>query len=212
MYRRQFLTALAATGLFESACSKARSKAAESSDAGALVPAAEKSDEKQIDYSIELEDGGKAVKVKETRQFRSGERFRFRFKPGFESHIYLLHRGPGESFWSVLFPNRKIDIKNPIHSGTVVTIPDEQTGWLRIDDRKGNEHLVMIAATTPLQEFAVESNRISRDDFEDRIADVERLFRPTSSRRFEDDGWVKLFAAGPADKLAIVLTLPLMHA
>jgi len=212
MQRRQFLTALAATGLFNSACSKMTSNRAGNGGPGEpVVPAAEKSDEKQIDYCIEVENAGNPTKVPETREFHSGERFRFRFRPGFESHIYLLNRGAGETSWTVLFPNARIDIKNPIQAGKTVTIPDEQTAWMRIDERKGNEHLVLIAATGPLQEFAVESNAVSRDDFEDRIATIERQYRPTSSRRFEDDGWVKLYAAGPSDKLAIVVNLPLLH-
>lgn len=212
MQRRGFLTALAAVGLFDSACSRDSSKMPGGDDSGQLdVPRTEKTNEKQIDYCVEVDDTGGPSKVAETREFHSGERFRFRFRPGFESHIYILNRGPGESFWTVLFPHPRIDIKNPIHAGKIVTIPDEQTAWLRIDERKGNEHLVLIAATIPLQEFAVESDRVSRDDFEDRIANIERRYRPASSRRFEDDTWVKLFAAGTSDKLAIVLNLPLLH-
>jgi uncharacterized protein DUF4384 len=214
MRRRHFLTAIAsAAGLLDSACSRPdTTKAAETGGSGGVPPATAKAEEKQIDYCLELDDPSGPRKVKESRQFRSGERFRFRFRPGFESHIYLLNRGPGENSWTVLFPNPRIEIKNPIHAGNIVTIPDKDTGWLRIDERKGNEHLVLIAATDPLEEFAVATGRVSRDDFEDRIANIERLYRPASSRRFEDDQWVKLFAAGPSDKLAIVLSLPLLHA
>jgi hypothetical protein len=218
MQRRYFLTAFAAAGLFEAGCSRPASKTEGSGTEGSsgesgktAVPAAEKSGEKQIDYCFELENAGNPVRVKESRQFHSGERFRFRVRSGFESHLYLLNRGPGENFWTVLFPSPKIEIKNPIPAGKVVTIPDQETGWLRIDQRAGNEQLVLIAATAPLQEFAVEGKQVSRDDFENRIDNIERLYRPTSSRRFEDDGWVKLFAAGPSDPLAIVLNMPLMH-
>ena len=211
MQRRQFLAAAVSAGLVGSACSRGVSKTDDRKGEGSSVPQAAKSAEKQLDYCLEVEQQGQPVRVKETRTFRSGERFRFRFRPGFDSHIYLLNRGPGEDSWSVLFPNAKIAIKNPIHPGSIVTVPDDETGWLRIDNRQGNEHLVLIAATNPLEEFAIASGRISRDDFENKLANIERLYRPASSRRFEDEEWVKLFAAGRSENLAIVLNLPLLH-
>jgi hypothetical protein len=213
MDRRQFLTAVAQlVAVAGAGCSRANSKAAgKSAGEGSAVPPPERTSEKQLDYCLELQQQpSEPLRIKETRTFRDGERFRFRFRPGFDAYIYMLNRGPGENTWSVLFPNAKIEVKNPIHPGHAVTVPGE-TEWLRCDDRRGNEHLVLIAATSPLEEFAIASGRISKNDFEDRLASVERLYRPASSRRFEDDGWVKLFAAGPGTDLAIVLNLPLLH-
>jgi hypothetical protein len=211
MQRRQFVAAVASAGWMGSGCSSSESRTPDRKDAGIAVPQAEKSTERQIDYCLELDQPDHPMRVKETRTFHSGERFRFLFRPGFDSHLYLLNRGPQENFWTVLFPGPKIAIQNPIHPGSVVTVPDEDTGWLRIDNKQGNEHLVLIASSNPLKEFAGTADRISRDDFEDRLADIERLYRPSSSRRFEDDGWVKLFAAGNGANLAIVLNVPLLH-
>jgi hypothetical protein len=210
MERRRFLAGVATSALFGSACARRDRNSAEGG--GSSLPPPEKNNEKQIDYAIELEDNGQPHRVREDRTFHSGERFRFLIRPAFECHLYLINRGPRTSQYDVLFPSPRIEIRNPIASGTTVTIPGkDDERWLHIDDRPGNESLVLIAATAPLEDFALASGKIPRDDVDDSLAAVERKYRPASSRRFEDGGWVKLFAASSSEPLAIVLRIPLLH-
>ena len=174
-------------------------------------PAVDKSAESEIDYGIELDDSGNTLRVKEDRAFHSGDRFRFLFRPGFDAYVYLFNRGPGQTSYQALFPNPRIPVRNPIPSGKSVTVPDADAGWLRMDQRKGEENLVLIASVAVLDEMQPTDGAIGRDEFESRLAQVERRCRPTSSRRFEDKDWVKLFAAREKGDLAIVQRLPLLH-
>jgi hypothetical protein len=79
-----------------------------------------------------------------------------------------------------------------------------------LDNRPGIENVVLIASAMPLVEFNTPEQTIPRDECEDRIALLERDFRPSSSRRFEDKDWTKLFAA-KGERTAILLRLPLDH-
>jgi hypothetical protein len=205
MNRRYFLNAIAGS-LALAGCARKPD-----ADETGAPPAVDKSAEAEIGYAIELEDSGTAVRVKEDRRFHSGDRFRFLFRPGFDAHVYLVNRGPGQASYQVLFPSDRIAVRNPIASGKSVTVPDPDTGWLRMDASHGEENLILIAATAPLEEFSGIGADVGRDEFESKLAAVERRYRPNSSRRFEDGDWVKLFAARGRQDLAIVVRLPLLH-
>jgi hypothetical protein len=212
MNRRQWLVALAPVFLL-SAC--ARRPAERTSDKPPVLekpPALDKSDEAEIAYAIEMGNGaGRPMQVSETRELHTGDRFRFRFQPRFEAYVYLFDRGPGQESYRKLFPDPQILVNNPIAVGKPVVVPDSPTGWLRMDEHDGDENLVLIASTAPLWEIEESPVVADRDDFEARLARVERHYRPSSFRRFEDGGWVKLFGAREKRDLAIVLRLPLLH-
>jgi hypothetical protein len=210
MNRRYFFTSISA-GAVLTGCSR--------KDETSGPPAVDKSGESEIAYAIELDDPanpGMPMRVREDHEFHSGDRFRFLFQPGFDAYVYLFNRGPGQASYQALFPNPKIAIPNPIPSGKTVTVPAPDMGWLRMDQRKGEENLVLIASVMPLDEMQADASdgqagAIGRDDFESRLAQVERRARPSSSRRFEDKDWVKLFAARDKGDVAIVQRLPLLH-
>ena len=183
----------------------------ERADAKGAPPAVDTSAEKEIAYSIELEQGGELLHVGDDWQFHSGDRFRLLFRPEFDAYVYVVNRGPAQSAYQMLFPNPRIALQNPIPAGKEVRVPDSDTAWLHMDNQPGNENLILIAATTPLTELDGMGPNVDRDDFEARLANVERKRRPSSSRRFEDKNWVKLFAARGKEDLAIVLRLPLLH-
>lgn len=204
MNRRGFVATVVG-GLAVAGCSRRRA----ANDAA--PPAVDKSEEAELDYAIELDDSGHSIRVREDRKFHSGDGFRFLFRPGFNAYVYLVNRGPGQQSYQVLFPSERIGVRNPIGKGRLVTVPDPATGWLRMDANQGDENLVLIAASVPLEEFTQMPASVGRDEFESRLAAVERRCRSTSSRRFEDGDWVKLFAAGGKRDLAIVVRLPLWH-
>jgi hypothetical protein len=171
----------------------------------------DKSGEAEIAYAIEFQRGGEALHVNEDWQFHSGDRFRLLFRPAFGAYIYVVNRGPRQDAYQVLYPSEKISAQNPIPSGKEVKLPDSDTTWLHMDNEQGDENLILVASTVPLPEFDGLPPSVARDEFESRLASVERKHRPSSSRRFEDKDWVKLFAARGKEDLAIVLRLPLLH-
>ncbi len=176
------------------------------------VPAAlDKSAEAELAYAIELQVSGNPVPVREDRKFRSGDLFRFVFRPEFDAHVYMVARGPRQANYTVLYPGERASAPNPIPAGEKVTVPNTDVGWLHMDNEKGDENLLLIAATSPLAEFAGMGTTVEREAFESRLAEVERQHHPASYRRFEDGDWVKLFAAKGKDSLAIVLRIPLLH-
>jgi hypothetical protein len=182
----------------------------EKADKDAKAQPVDRSEELQIAYAIEVETDGKPKRVREDETFRSGDGFRFIFKPDFKAYVYVLNRGPHEKAYQILFPNSKISIDNPIEPKKEVAIPGGET-WLRMDNRKGDEDLVLIASNVQLPDFNTTEKTIDRDTFDERIAHVERRYRPKSSRRFGDGDWVKVFAAGAKQDVAMVLRVPLRH-
>jgi hypothetical protein len=162
-------------------------------------------------YAIELQVSGNPVQVREDRKFRSGDLFRFVFRPEFDAHVYMVARWPRQANYTVLYPGERASAPNPIPAGEKVTVPNADIGWLHMDNEKGDENLLLIAATSPLAEFAGMATTVEREAFESRLAEVERQHHPASYRRFEDGDWVKLFAAKGKESLAIVLRIPLLH-
>lgn len=179
-----------------------------------VPPAPERPAESAIAYAIQIQGSNEAATdpafVGEDRKFASGDRLRFVFRPEFDAHLYLVNRGPRQSVYQVLFPSERIALHNPIPSGQKLSIPDA-SGWLRLDAEPGDENLILVASTAAIPEFDGLGPTVDRDDYESRLAQVERRSRPRSSRRFEDGDWVKLFAARGKENLAIVLRIPLLH-
>jgi len=166
--------------------------------------------ELQLDYSIVLSVDDASRSVNEQFAFRNGDRFRFRLRPGFEAHIYLLSRGARQKQYTFLYPHKDIKQENPVPPKEIIEIPGSGTDWLMMDKVSGTEQLVLIASPSPLVEFNVPAVSIERDEFEERLGRVERDYRPTSSRRLETGGWVSILASrGP--KTAMVVRLPLDH-
>ena len=162
-------------------------------------------------YAIELQVSGNPVQVREDRKFRSGDLFRFVFRPEFDTHVYMVAREPRQANYTVRYPGDRASAPNPIPAGEKVTVPNTDVGWLHMDNEKGDDTLILIASTAPLAEFAGMGTTVEREDFESRLAEVERQHHPASYRRFEDGDWVKLFAAKGKESLAIVLRIPLLH-
>jgi hypothetical protein len=165
--------------------------------------------ELQLDYRILLDDNGEAKRVTEKYHFHGGDRFRIELRPAFSADVYMVNRGPRQANYSFLFPTRKISLENPLPEKQAVTLPGGSE-WYVLDNRPGIENVVLIASTMPLVEFNTPEQTIPRDECEDRIALLERDYRPASSRRFEDRDWTKLFAA-KGERTAILLRLPLDH-
>ena len=65
-------------------------------------------------YAIELQVSGNPVPVREDRKFRSGDLFRFVFRPEFDAHVYMVARGPRQANYTVLYPGERASAPNPI--------------------------------------------------------------------------------------------------
>lgn len=212
--RRGFF-ALAASALTSACGTRGRAVSDNASAAGRAKAEALPKDslvvnELQLDYSIILGTGTTTSPVSEQFGFHNGDRFRLRFRPGFEAHVYLLNRGARQKGYSFLFPRDEVSNDNPVPAHGVIEVPGSDRNWLQMDRVSGTEQIVLIASPSPLVEFNVPAKLIDRDEFEERIGRVERDYRPTSSRRVENGGWISLFASrGP--KTALVVRLPLDH-
>ncbi len=211
MNRRAFPAALAAGLLASCEMPFGGAKEADNKKDTKSAPPAEavQPPELQLDYALFLDDRGAERRIDEKYRFQGDDRFRVKFRPGFAAHVYLLNRPASSPSYQFLYPNPKIELSNPLDAGRVVTLPGRDL-WYTIDGKKGIENLVLVAAAYPLVEFNTPERTIPRDECEDRLALVERDFRPSSSRRFEDKEWTKLFAARGA-KTVIVLRMPLDH-
>jgi hypothetical protein len=165
--------------------------------------------ELQLDYAILLKDSGGAKRINEKYHFQNGDRFQLELRPAFAAHVYLLNRGPKQGSDQFLYPSPKISIENPLEPNKAITLPGGDE-WFTIDSQAGVENVTLIAADHPVVEFNTPERSIARDEFENRLSLIERDYRPTSSRRFEDKEWVKLFAAGDP-RTVIVMRLPLDH-
>ena len=166
--------------------------------------------EKQLAFAIELKGDGLPRRVKEDYDFHSGDRFRFVIKPGFSAYVYMLNRGTGESKYSVLFPLSREVSQNPIRPDAEQPVPGDSASWMKMNSSPGTENFVLIVSMVPLPEFT-EKQTMSVDDGDRAVARVDQEYHPASSRRFEDQEWVKFFAADPGHDLAIVLHIPLKH-
>lgn len=151
--------------------------------------------EREVAYAIEIDQSRGPVRVGEDWRFHSGDRCRILFRPGFDAYVYVVNRGPRQMAYQMLFPSDRIAARNPIPAGSEVRVPGAETAWLHMDEDAGDENLILIASTAPFAEFDGMAGEVGREDFEAKLAKVERKRRPASSRRFEDKDWVKLFAA-----------------
>jgi hypothetical protein len=213
---------LAITGaflaLFPVGCKNSRGEAPPAAVRSAPPEGLGGAPELQLDYSIVLNDNGTGRRVGEKYHFRSGDQFRIEVRPAFAAYVYLLNRGPREANYAFLFPAPK-EFENALPQNRVIALP-RASEWFTLDNKPGVENVLLIASAHSVMEFNTPERSIQRDEFEDRIALVERDGRPASSRRFEDQDWVKVFAAPSSrmaspqnapDKTVIVLRLPLDH-
>ena len=203
MTRRDTFSAFA-SALLLAGCNKSTPQPENRSPSPAPIST---SSELQLDYAILLEQGSVPTPVAGDHHFRGGDRFRIQLRPQFSAFLYLANRSAGDQDYSFLFPHARIPATNPLEANQTVTLPSEE--WYTLDNRPGLENLVLLAATRPLPDFAV-AQPIPRDDFEARIAVLERDHRPASSRRIEDHDWVRLFASFN-EGTVLVVRLPLDH-
>jgi len=165
--------------------------------------------ELQLDYAVLLNEGSTPKRITDKYHFKSGDKFRFEFRSAFAAYVYLLDRGARDKEYSFLYPNKRISQGNPLTINQVVTLPGGQE-WYTLDNQPGIENMVLLAAAKPLPDFENSDRPIPRDEFEEKVAILERDHRPASSRRFEDRDWVRLFAT-QEDSPVIILRLPIDH-
>ena len=160
-------------------------------------------------YGLELEDRDGPRLVDEEFLFRSGDRFRFVMETESEAYAYLFNRGSGERSYAQLLPPAT-ERAEALRTGEEVTVPRD--GWYRMDAVAGTERMVLVLSTAPVDELELlDESALRADAFDERLADLERIHRPESSRRRNVDGRVELVAGGPEEVLLVVVRMPLQH-
>jgi len=166
-----------------------------------------KSPELQLDYSILL-DGAPPRRISEKYQFQSGDRFRLEVRPAFAGWVYLFSRGAGQKEYLCLYPNQDAQRGKALISGQTVTLPGGDN-WYTLDDSPGSEAMVLVASAMPIADLGP-SVPLAQDDFEERIAKLERERRPRTAKRVEEAGWTKLFVSHD-DAAAMVMRISIDH-
>ena len=162
-----------------------------------------------IRYGLELEDRDGPRFVQEDFAFRSGDRFRFVIEAGSSVYAYLFHRGPGERSYMQLYP-RERGRARALPADREATVPDD--GWYRFDAEVGIEQMVLVVAPEPVDELELAGEGDLRAAvFDERLADLERVYRPERFRRRTVDDRVELVAQGGETGMAMVVRIPLAH-
>lgn len=162
-------------------------------------------------YGIELEDREGPRLVAADFPFRSGDRFRFAFDPGFAAHAYLFNRGVVARSYSLLFPAGGVDDPRPLPPGRVVRAPLGDR-WYRMDTEAGLEQVVLVVTTAPLSDLEVEQPAFAAAAFEQWLQALERAHGRGLLASSEVGGFVELTMESAAgDAAAMVVRIPLQH-
>lgn len=160
-------------------------------------------------YGVELEDRDGPRFVQEDFAFRSGDRFRFVIEAESSVYAYLFNRGSGESSYTQLFP-RELGRARSLPGDREITVPEDD--WYRMDMEAGVEQLVFVVAPEPVDELELNDEEdLQATAFEERLAELERIYRPERFRRRTVDDRVELVAEGGETALVMVVRIPLEH-
>ena len=160
-------------------------------------------------YGLELEDRDGPRLVQEDFAFRSGDRFRFVIESESSVYAYLFNRGTEERSYTQLYP-RELGRARALPSDREITVPADT--WYRLDTEAGTEQMVLVIATAPVDELALDDEEdLQAAAFEQRLAELERSYRPERFRRRTVDDRVELVAEGSEDAFAMVVRIPLEH-
>ena len=170
--------------------------------------AAAPSQEIELDYQLQLESPKGFRPFLEEDVFHTGDGFRLVLWSDFAAHVYLLDRSDGETAYHVFASGENGQPAATVRN-TRTTLPSTAGKCFRLDDRVGDEDLILVASTAPVSELAG-PRTLPRDRADRVLADLLRCCQPPSLRRFVDLDWVKLIAAGRKE-MAFVVRLPLRH-
>ena len=160
-------------------------------------------------YGLELDDRDGPRLVQEDFAFRSGDRFRFVIESESPVYAWLFNRGSGEESYTQLLPSETARAR-PLPDDREVVVPRD--GWYRMDADAGVEQLVLVVATEPVRELEfVDEEDLRASAFEQRLGDLERIYRPERFRRGRVDDRIELVAEGPDEAMAMVVRIPLEH-
>lgn len=160
-------------------------------------------------YGLELDDRDGPRLVQEDFAFRSGDRFRFVIESESPVYAWLFNRGSGEESYTQLLPGGT-ERARPLPDDREVVVPRD--GWYRMDRVAGVEQLVLVVATEPVRALeSVDEDDLRAAAFEQRLGDLERIYRPDRFRRGRVDDRVELVAEGSDQAIAMVVRIPLEH-
>lgn len=119
----------------------------------------------ELDVRIEAQPKGSSTTIvhEDGQPLKSGDAMRVVVRASVPAHVYiLLLASNGEP--SVLFPDPRMGLANPLPAGGEIAIPND--GTFVLDDVRGDEHLEVLASAQPLT------------DLEQRIAALASTAKP----------------------------------
>jgi hypothetical protein len=120
---------------------------------GALVPAGEQPLELSISVVADVPGRAGSTVVRDGAALPSGSRLRFAVEASRSAYLYLFQRSPRGTL-TVLFPDGRMRLQNPIPGATTVSIPPD-AGSYRLDNQDlGLEKVYVAASLSPIRSLS----------------------------------------------------------
>ena len=93
---------------------------------------------------------GQTSILKDEEGLRHGDKIYLQFKADRETWVYVINEDDA-GHRKLLFPSRKVDLKNPLPGGLSHKLPGAGEVW-PVDDQGGRESIFLVASRSPLGE------------------------------------------------------------
>jgi uncharacterized protein DUF4384 len=104
---------------------------------------------RKIEVSVERKSGSRIEQMDPNHVFERGDLVRFRFKPSFETYLYVVdHSTSGK--YLLLFPKEDTGLANRMEAGRDYLLPMTESGWFRVEGPPGHEVLYWVASRAGL--------------------------------------------------------------
>lgn len=118
-----------------------------------------------VSYWIELKRDGKTSRVTSKNVFHNGDKIRFHLKPNANVYGYMVMLQEDSSDAAVLFPRDEDKQKKMVAGEEIVLpVPDDDSAWLKFDNRPGVEMVRMV-----LSRKQIDAEKLTKDTDEEII-------------------------------------------
>jgi len=105
----------------------------------------------RVDVTVKYEKGGTTGVLASGDVLTNDDNYRVTFKPTRDGYVYVYQIDAAQRV-DTIFPNTKYTaVTNPVSSKIVYSVPPEGR-WLHLDQTRGSEDIIIVAADTPLDD------------------------------------------------------------
>ncbi len=153
---------------FFAAAASSRAAADEPSTAGVL----------RVNVTVKYEKDGKSGVLSPGDVLTTEDNYRVIFKPTHDGYVYVYQVDAAQRV-DVIFPNPKYTTAvNPVTAKLIYVVPPEGR-WLRLDQTRGPEDIIVIAADAPLadpKDIALRSRTGTRAGSAPAVSNPDNVF------------------------------------